>query len=734
MNKLKKQHNIDESQDKVKQQNKTTSKRLIVFLLVVVLLFIVLISGSSIFRLVNNKELTEGPYDAVGNAEDEKILRELYNGDGKSDIDGWTKSQKVERGLCGDDGSDSDFDGLTDKEEIEVYKSDPLKVSTAGDLYTDKYKVDHNMDVNEYCEYDGEESISCDEVPFFEFTANSPVDFDLKIKDCTEHISDFKEHETYRKIDYDSVYGLYIISNYTNNTFKIDLSTFYANKGNDIDVKVFIDDGQKSEDITKKNDGDILTVKLAGMPNQNQNILVAICKKESLLDNALEFAKSQFSDDSSDDYENDDAYQSLIVARFPLVYMFFGVRPEVYISDTANEQQIQDTLIMAEQVYHEVYPFSLMEGPLPDEYYRFTTDQCHFVSRDEVRRKTLFNYRIWGPAYICRGLMANCQILHLYSPYEAFASMARAEREEREKESNKFKNSERFCFNNFETEYFPEKIDGFNESGAHGVCAGLAWVVALVHDNDGLYSLNGTYTSKKGETVSYSLDENDEDNQTLKDRYLYDYKRDKFEPIPSYDSIGFWSKKSDIPVMGNVNDMTDDEIEFTKLISCYWREYNDRVGTPEFVKLAYLNNLDQKWLSWETIKKMMQALDKGQVLLWDLNNNDRYGRGHSVNIVSYSAYNDGNNDVVEFLVYDNNDHDKDKVLRCWKKEIHGFDSFEYVYYYDNPQNYISKFLFSDMNEKSLYDKNPISEGDIRHRFRVVDSELNILNVPLKPVE
>jgi ABC-type Na+ efflux pump permease subunit len=42
-----------------------------------------------------------------------------------SDIEGKTKYEKMEMGLSPNDGSDSDGDGLTDKEEIEVYGSRP---------------------------------------------------------------------------------------------------------------------------------------------------------------------------------------------------------------------------------------------------------------------------------------------------------------------------------------------------------------------------------------------------------------------------------------------------------------------------------------------------------------------------------------------------------------------------------------------------------------------------------
>lgn len=47
---------------------------------------------------------------------------------------------------------DFDEDGLTDYEEMEVYHTDPNKKSTSGDNYTDKYKVDNDMDL--FTKYD----------------------------------------------------------------------------------------------------------------------------------------------------------------------------------------------------------------------------------------------------------------------------------------------------------------------------------------------------------------------------------------------------------------------------------------------------------------------------------------------------------------------------------------------------------------------------------------------------
>lgn len=66
----------------------------------------------------------------------------------ESDITGLSLFDKIEMGLDFYNGSDTDNDGLTDKEEIEVYNSDPLKMSTSGDLIPDSYKIAMGLEIN----------------------------------------------------------------------------------------------------------------------------------------------------------------------------------------------------------------------------------------------------------------------------------------------------------------------------------------------------------------------------------------------------------------------------------------------------------------------------------------------------------------------------------------------------------------------------------------------------------
>ncbi len=91
------------------------------------------------FKLDDTTAISEDEFNEKAKEKNAELAKE------KSDIKGKSKLDKVQMGLGSENGSDTDGDGLTDKEEIEKYHSDPRKESTSGDLYTDGYKVKHNM-------------------------------------------------------------------------------------------------------------------------------------------------------------------------------------------------------------------------------------------------------------------------------------------------------------------------------------------------------------------------------------------------------------------------------------------------------------------------------------------------------------------------------------------------------------------------------------------------------------
>jgi hypothetical protein len=145
----------------------------IILLVIIVLIFAV----PRIIKLVKYWGEDDAP---VGYDMTEEINNAL--GNKPSDIEGWTMLDKLNAGLQPIEGVDSDADGLTDKEEIEIYHSDPAKASTAGDLYKDGYKVEQGMDLNTYYDYTEEfvfEYNSCDDV---DLTPKAANDFNAHVE------------------------------------------------------------------------------------------------------------------------------------------------------------------------------------------------------------------------------------------------------------------------------------------------------------------------------------------------------------------------------------------------------------------------------------------------------------------------------------------------------------------------------------------------------------------------
>lgn len=74
-----------------------------------------------------------------------------------SDIKGMSQWDKMQQGLIPRDGSDTDCDGLTDKEEIEKYKTDPLNPSSSYDGIPDGIKVEKGLDLTKRYDIESEE-------------------------------------------------------------------------------------------------------------------------------------------------------------------------------------------------------------------------------------------------------------------------------------------------------------------------------------------------------------------------------------------------------------------------------------------------------------------------------------------------------------------------------------------------------------------------------------------------
>lgn len=236
----------------------------------------------------------------------------------KSDIAGLTKLDKYNMGLNPEDNSDTDGDGLSDKDEIEKYSSDPLKRSTAGDLYTDAYKVEHNMDVNTFYDYNKSVEFKYNKCPEVGFTAS--VEDDLWAVCEPWVISNLKGY---------NILGCYNIYNYEGSV-SIDV-TKYLTSGVTIKDIVVLKGNWSGENIKKAKtttNGNIITLK-DNIKREDNISLVLATKEKGIL--------------ASFNAAGDETLSQLSNGADGLVYTWFiweglfDAKPTIYYVPSGNE-------------------------------------------------------------------------------------------------------------------------------------------------------------------------------------------------------------------------------------------------------------------------------------------------------------------------------------------------------------------------------------------------------------
>ncbi len=176
---------------------------------------------------------------------------EEYLKETPSDIKGLTRYEKQEMGLDPAPGSDSDQDGLTDKEEIEVYHSDPLAASTAGDLYFDSYKVENGMDLHTFYDYNTPVVFMYNECPEVLLKATVPSDFNTVVKNKTGEWA-LNNYETL---------AVYYIYNYTGE-LRIDLTNVLKEKGlTTKNIKIYVAEETKTKKTKFTSENNIICLK-----------------------------------------------------------------------------------------------------------------------------------------------------------------------------------------------------------------------------------------------------------------------------------------------------------------------------------------------------------------------------------------------------------------------------------------------------------------------------------------
>lgn len=517
-----------------------------------------------------------------------------------SDINGMSQYDKYKMGLDYHDGSDSDHDGLTDKEEIEVYGTDPLKSSTMDDLYSDGYKVRNKMDPKTKYDYAQDRTFDHNGCPEITLEAKSTNDFKAAIKDCTG---------SYELDNWgiDKVYKGYFISNF-GGSFTIDVGSILAENEVELsELSVYVYDGvflvhgrSKMEKCDFSENGNLLTVEYDF--DDSHNYYVFVTKKKSLINSLINVNKT-------------DVIPTKKAANFKYLMTHSWSKEKILYPD--------------------------MDDASEKAFFDYVTANITHVDDVTFEKKSEFEIQMMYKAYstalaYCEVDFSNTNVNSLgefisYIPriffsyqlcdYDGAASIDAGVNGKTEDGKPRAK------FNNYHTKFDPYVDElpfrNFGSKYTKGNCAGMAYLTTYLANN-GSFPATGAY-----EDISWDLT-SDPANKTLTDPGLADYKDKKF--------IDRKGKKNILD-----NGLTVGEKQFVDMIGACWKRTNDAHDLNKY----RMNNKDR--LSWETEEAMMKQLDAGRVITVSLLMYD--GTGHEIVLYDYYWVDD---EHVNFRAYDPN--------------------------------------------------------------------------------
>lgn len=564
-----------------------------------------------------------------------------------SDIEGLSQYDKYKMGLEFQNGSDSDYDGLTDKEEIEVYGTDPLKASTSGDLYTDGYKVLNNMDLTTKYPYADDRSFehnACDEV---ELTALNADDFNAVV-------SEYGNRYTLESWGIKNVYKGYFIYSFSGN-LSINVADIteeskgkydvwisegpflingfssieecdYVLENNEIKINKELDASEyyyifitEDTNVFKMKFNCLITpVKETETQKKNNNFCLGVVKL--FTSGTVYYNKEQ--ERSTDEIINSLAnaigegsesvkYIGLTERQLKLKYLMY--KKVLPFAEVDLFQSYRGLSGVIEAFYRAFFSYGYFDG---DNLNEITFDADIDDIDEEGENKRL-----------------------IYKKHHTTFDV----------------NVDELPFDNFGcVEY----------GGQGGNCSGFTYLTAYLF-NQKTFPSSGNYDS-----VSWNLS-NDKDNKTLMNPGLFDYKNKDF-------------LKGKIGIVGNgagikLDKLTKGEREFVKMICSGWKQSNDII--PGYA-------IDTKQgVPWSVAESIIDRLNQNKVVNVGLLMAN--GCGHEITVFDYYYISE---DEVIFRVYDCNiPHSKlakvsnltienDLLLQC-KKVLKPDGTYNMIYVY-----------------------------------------------------
>lgn len=595
------------------------SKKMAIVLFVILAIVVLDIPGKIFTKNINNTTeiqtistmTDEEVSEYISEIPGQKINLDDYYEELKnipSDIDGLSQYDKAAMGLDESDDSDSDGDGLTDREEIEVYGSDPLKSSTAGDLYLDSYKVEHGMDLHTYYEYENMDDfyiVSAERdgeiveidlhSDFVKLRPTAPesalVSINLDGEAVPENFEIYQELRIWNfegtlSLDFSARENLKDLTDFDIAVLDIDDYMYYCDYDIDENGWVSLD-----YEFSYLSEYRIIIGKsldpLKDTKKQNHECISYY--------NDYSRTSSGFS--TSVDVSLNERY---LVLNSPILNLI-DIPASIYYACDNEPGKIEDVKAYANYIFGGGKPENLLiETKLKtNKGLNFLYSAlCHVLSYFEYDG-TDFKYR---------------HFIFCYFDYDkAVVNSSLADINENSI-VNFSPEIDELPFSNFASEYSED-----------GNCLGIAHLTSYLYNNKEFPS-SGSYTIDN-KAVQWDLT-TDEENATLLDSGLSDYKSTEF--VENYK----------LP-----DSLSNGEQEFVKMIGCYWAEGNDKVSLNNYMLKT------KKSYDYSLVQYMMAYIDNGKILdVYFLFDN---GIGHAINIYDYYI-DDVDKDIIHFKVYDSN--------------------------------------------------------------------------------
>lgn len=571
-------------------------------LLIIILLIIVVIKAVGWYREYSYNKFVEESLLVDKNTKFELTDEELsqdWNNDGISNEEAEIIGLNVAV-------SDSDGDGLSDADEINVYKTNPLKYSTTGDIYSDGHKVALGYDLTKKYET---------------FTILDTINPNLKVE-----IDDAHDMSYYYK-EYNGLVpdGYYLGFQ----PFRL-----FSFKG-EVDVILEKPDDYKviSYDLIT---GEITNIK-SRVENENNLVFtvsddnpILIVYKDSVIKKLSDSAKADINAKFTNDVKKD-----YYVVAFPLITILFN--HPVYVfeidnnivtssSDEAFAEEINKQAngqFKIEHYFTNETGLQIIQGLLGD-----LTNQLYTNVGEE--NKSFIDYIV-----MYKKVSSKSEL------YEYLFGEFGEESEEDTDSEEEFVDDK---YDNMSCTYcadsgFEVGVNAFpfqnlsTKVSSGGVCAGFSYVTTNVYNNGGMpKSINGVYDMSSS---SYDL---------IWNKDLYNYK-------PSDKELALYAddKRKNENLLDS-STMSSPDSEVVKALEHYWKEYNDDTRMTKF-SWAWNSSFDSVSLIEEgTVNKLVDQFKAGKIVSVSLL---QTGGQHAIN--AYKIVEDKNDpDILYVKAYDNN--------------------------------------------------------------------------------